>query len=493
MARSGLRPFLVLVLLGVLAFVAAAQAVTCSQSPAELQAARLTAIRAYQERLNGEVDNYAAVCDRYYTDDVHLTIRGIGTFDTLEVAKEYGYVLFNFSHPLIQELWQGRLELTLDEPSIEWSGPNNDTVQFWQTCVVRLGPIWDSPVPGQYYFVTGGTRNFETLVFAECSDRIRSDIVINDLAIMPIYAANNEPDVPRLCEKIMATCQGDLQVYPTVEACIEFMNVLDARAAGHPEGECPYKTASNTTTCRNFHATNALVDPVVHCSHTAINSPKCVDACRPACDECPLHSHCNADYASPTAETAVYTCLCDDGFVPGATGPNGATSCVPVTCTADWQCGTPYGFCDTTGNCRCPQTFEWDPINGGCHCPTDYVLTWDVPANSGLGLTAPACKPPGGCLARQHCTDQSWNRVQCIATSPPSTVSAWLACQCNYGFIGGWLNECECPHGESRVFWSTTVAAEVCLAEGECTDDWHCGGSSPSCSIATNAVVGTCA
>jgi hypothetical protein len=441
-------------------------------------------------RLNFDLAHYITASDRYYTEDTRMVLRGIGSFDTLQVAKEYGYVLFNESTFAIdlQELFQGKLFQVLDEPTITW--PDDDTVQFWQTADVKLAPIFDQP--GQFRLASGGVRNYETLHFEACSDRIKSDIVVSDRAIMPIYTANNEIDIGTLCTRIMARCTGDLQQYDSVAHCMAFMQSLDARQTAHPESACPYRLTSNSTACRSFHTTNALVDPAVHCSHTAINSPKCVDTCLPPCANCPAHSHCTGTYANATTEVAVYACACDDGYVAGSVGPNGATSCVPATCTADWQCGAPYGFCDTaTNRCGCPYTFEWDPINGGCHCPADYVLTWDVPATNAFGLTGPACKPPGGCLARQHCTDQSWNRVQCAATRPPSTVSAWLACQCNPGFVGGWTSPCECPLGASRVFWSSTVQGEVCLADGECTDDWHCG--SASCTVSSSAIVGTCA
>jgi hypothetical protein len=488
--------FVLLVLLGVVSPVVRGQ--SCSTDPIALRAARLNATRAYVTRLNYDLATYIARSDRYYTEDTRFVLRGIGFFDTLQVAKEYGFVLFNettFTAIDLRELFQGKIFQVLDEPTLTWAD-DEDTVQFWQTADVRLAPVFDQP--GQFLLASGGVRNFETIRFEACSDRIKSDMVVSDRAIMPLYTANNQVDIATLCERIMARCTGDLQQYASVEDCLAFMQVLNAREAASPESACPYRLTSNSTTCRNFHTTNALVDPAVHCSHTAINSPKCVDTCLPACADCPARSHCTSTYANATTEVAVYACACDDGFVAGSVGPNGATSCVPVTCTADWQCGTPYGFCDTiSSRCACPYTFEWDPINGGCHCPTDYVLTWDVPANNAFGLTAPACKPPGGCLARQHCTDQAWNRVQCAATSPPSTVSPWLACQCNPGFIGGWISPCQCPYGESRVMWSSTVLGDVCLAPGECTDDWHCGYSGDAhqrtCTPVAGSILGTCA
>jgi hypothetical protein len=129
-------------------------------------------------------------------------------------------------------------------------------------------------------------------------------------------------------------------------------------------------------------------------------------------------------------------------------------------------------------------------------CPHDYELTWDVPRVNPSALTGPACRPPGGCLAREHCTAQRWNRVQCAATTPANTVSPWLACQCNPGFVGGWTSECECPYGPDRALWSSRVEGEVCLAVGQCTDDWHCEGVSPKgkCVISpAYSIIGKCA
>jgi hypothetical protein len=296
----------------------------------------------------------------------------------------------------------------------------------------------------------------------------------------------------------MTRCTGRLQQYQTMAQCVAFMQILDARQAARPEAACPYRLTSNSTTCRSFHSTNALVDPAVHCPHVSVDSAMCRDTCLPACADCPPHAHCTATYANATAETADYACACDGGFVATASSVNGATECRPRTCASDDQCHAPFGMCDSaTGRCGCRPTFVWDSTTGACVCPADYELTWDVPRTNPSGLRGPACRPPGGCLAREHCTAQEWNRVQCAATTPANTVSPWLACQCNPGFIGGWTSECECPHGPERALWSSRVEGEVCLAPGQCTDDWHCEGASSTgkakCKLTPGSITGKCA
>ncbi|ELR24817.1 zinc finger protein [Acanthamoeba castellanii str. Neff] len=465
-----------------------------TMSPEALQAARLAATEAYVTRLNYDLDHYSRVCDRYYTDDARFVLRGIGSFDPLQVAKEYGFVLFNIS----RDMFQGKLAATLDRPTIAWSGgPANNTVTFWQTATVELGPVYGS-TPPKFQFASGGIRNLESLIFAPCSDRIAVDIVVSDRAIMPIYTAHNEIDVVSLCRNIMTRCTGRLQQYQSMAQCVAFMQTLDARQAARPEAACPYRLTSNSTTCRSFHSTNALVDPAVHCPHVAVDSAMCRDTCLPACADCPPHAHCTATYANATAETADYACACDDGFVAIASSVNGATECRPRTCASDDQCHAPFGLCDAaTGRCGCQPTFVWDSTTGSCVCPADYELTWDVPRANPSGLGGPACRPPGGCLAREHCTAQEWNQAQCAATTPANTVSPWLACQCNPGFVGGWTSACECPHGPERALWSSRVEGEVCLAPGQCTDDWHCEGASTTgkakCELPPGSITGKCA
>jgi len=458
----------------------------CSIPQEQLQAARLKAVVIYVQRLNHDVKTYNLTCQRFYTEDVRFLLRGIGTFDSYQVATEYGFLLFNTS----AEIWQGTIHAELDLASIRWQGRNNNTASFWHTAEVNLGP--DPSQPGKFFFSSGGVRNYQTVIFEECSDRIKADIVVSDRDIIPIYDAHNEIDAMTLCKNIMARCTGSLQQYRSVDECVGFMQAIGAVAQERPRSACPYRLTSNTTTCRNFHSSNTLVDPAVHCPHTAKDSVMCVDNCLPACESCPPNSHCSATYSNATSQSAIYSCACDAGFVAFSTGDGEVTKCLPASCNDDGECGKPFGYCDRdSGRCACKSTSEWVSSGSkvGCTCPEDYTITWDIPVPNHSNLTSPSCRPPGGCLAREHCTQQAKDRVQCRATDPPSTVSSWLACLCNPGFIGGWNNPCTCPYGESQVAWSSKLSGEVCLAPGQCSNDRQC---KTTCVMPPEGFIGTC-
>jgi hypothetical protein len=135
----------------------------------------------------------------------------------------------------------------------------------------------------------------------------------------------------------------------------------------------------------------------------------------------------------------------------------------------------------------------WDTATGSCRCPSGSALQWDLGAGS--PYTAPACIPLGRCTLREHCTAQEWSSVQCRDTTPPALLTPGIkACLCNPGFEGGYELPCTCPHGAAAIQWSNALDGNVCLAPGQCTDNWHCTWPQ-TCQqqASTGATIGHCA
>jgi hypothetical protein len=284
---------------------------------------------------------------------------------------------------------------------------------------------------------------------------IRSSFVIDDPTIMAVF--NAQPVDPlRLCAGIQVACTGGLQQYPDVQTCVNFITSL-------PPSRCPFPFTSNTALCRQLHLANAFINPVIHCPHTAMNSPVCFEQCMPDCANCDPNAVCVDDYINNT--TAHYKCQCK----PGYTG-DGVTSCVPNTCANDADCPLQPGSggCQN-GLCGCNKTFAWDTSAGAqqrhdtCDCKADEIhITRD-------GLNE--CLPIGKCLDVNDCP-QKREQAQCLPT-PQNPFATFNTCFCNYGFIGGHQYPCTCPEGRT-VVQSKLDHSELCLAPGECTDDSHC-------------------
>ncbi|AVK76021.1 hypothetical protein pneo_cds_414 [Pandoravirus neocaledonia] len=478
-----------LALLALFLTLAAALCVTSDAScvtPEQLHAERTDAVYAYMNRTNGDFEQYLDACERYYTEDAALIIRGVGAYEGKDVVIEYGYVLFE---PMDGVLSVG-MRMHPDPVTLEWStspeavaaGDANDTVTFKVDYTFLISQI---PGTDTWAMSIGGLRNTETLRFEHFGDRIVLDYSVNDPDILPLYLAGHQTPPDVICAKIFRRCTNGLNPYATVEECVAFMEALDASV--DPTNACPYALSSNTTQCRDYHIDNAWADPDVHCPHTAVDSMTCMDTCKPACASCPANGHCAVTYPSLAADAAVYSCACDDGFVASAVDPvtGSALVCTPRTCQADWQCGSaPGSKCmSTLGRCGCAPTFTWNATTGACDC-SGGTVRWD----SG----APMCVPEGRCLERYHCTAQSWNRVQCRATTPPNILSAFESCLCNPGFVGGFENACTCPHGESAVAWSDALQGQVCLAPGECAANWQCPYGSQCAFAVPGDVIGVC-
>jgi hypothetical protein len=464
----------------------------CIMGREQLKHAREVALKTYVERVNGDLEQYRNACQRYYSEDVRLSLRGVGAYTGKVECEEYGYLLYIRieGQPFVQ------LEQHLDEYTLEWStseagaaaGDADDTAFFVDVTTYYITDLPGMP-PG-YVLTVGALRNRQTVVFEPCSDLIKFDYVVNDPLALALIGQVTAATPEAACAAAMSRCTGDLQPYGSMQECVDFMAALDASSV--PHRACPYPVSANTTTCRNYHASNAFIDPDIHCQHTQVDSMTCVDQCRPACDACPVHSHCVDDYPDLSGESVTFRCVCDEGYVQTASDPaTGAAACAPASCSALWQCASaaPPSVCNaaTTGLCGCAPGFRWDPLTGTCAC--DGQVRWDVPE----GVDAPQCVPEGRCMARQHCTAQAWNRVQCRDSTPLNPLAyPLLSCRCNAGFLGGYENPCVCPYGESAVKWAPAIGGEVCLAPGQCSDPWQCGYGRACAGIDPSTGVGLC-
>ncbi|ALD62009.1 zinc finger protein [Mollivirus sibericum] len=447
----------------------------CPLSLSLLKAARLEAAHNFVERVNQDMAHYIAMCERYYTPDTSMILRGVGAYTGLEEVKEYGYVLFEGING-VRPIGMG---LSIDDATLRWSSAEaddgqveaNNTLTFNVNLVLYID---QDPATGQWAMAIGGIRTLETLRFAPCSDKIELDYVVQTPEMIAFYLSGNTVDNTITCQEIGQRCQGNLTAYDSFEQCLEFFNALDA--AYDPAKACPYALSSNTTACRHYHSTNAYADPEVHCQHTEVDSMTCVDQCAVVCQSCPKNGKCDVHYGSLSADAAEYSCGCQEGYSVSRRDPvtQSALECSPQKCLQDWQCpGSPVSaYCDTQENqCRCRPSFSWNATLGLCECPADVGrVYWNL--GSGSAFEAPACIPSGRCLNKQHCHAQSWNQVECRQTDPPNLLLPWLSCQCNAGFVGGFDGPCICNKGS--IQWSPRIQGEVCLAAGECVADYNC-------------------
>jgi len=253
------------------------------------------------------------------------------------------------------------------------------------------------------------------------------------------------------------------QVYANQAECEAFMNSIGST------DYCPYSETSNTTNCRFLHAQNAVYLPSVHCIHTAVNSPVCVDSCFPACDGCDTNAHCGVLSASIAGIT--YGCQCNDGY----TGTGKAGHCTKATCSGgsgyQWQCPGQYSYasCGTDGSCSCQQSFEWVANSTDtCQCPADSYLNWNN--------DQPECITYGHCRQQYQCENvgSAYNAVKCAPYGENSFLPTGVyTCICNPGYEGFEDTPCVCPSGSSEV-WSTRFDGFVCLAPGQCTENSQC-------------------
>jgi len=104
----------------------------------------------------------------------------------------------------------------------------------------------------------------------------KNQIKSMDIVIHNVGWAQGPPDIdlPTLCTIILSVAKCDatndpLGFYTDIQDCISFMELLDTGSYDN------FRT--NTTVCRQFHATLAIARPFVHCPHAGkTGAPYCV-------------------------------------------------------------------------------------------------------------------------------------------------------------------------------------------------------------------------
>ncbi len=415
---------------------------------------RLVTTRAWIERVNSNYTKYNIISAQMLDDNSTLTILGIGSFEGAEVITEYGLLIFPESGISV-----GHLDNIYDPTSPQWINKDTLSVYYENKQYKR------NTTSGQDYLVIDGLLNREIVQYNPCSTVIRSSFVQQNQDSVKLGEKNfvNIP-LTQICGLIMAACVN-YPAYPSMQDCLTFMKQLTP-------SKCPFAVTGNTTNCRWFHALNTLAIPSVHCQHTMPESTMCTEACLPDCGVCHANATCVADFINITIPH--YKCACNEGFV------GNGYKCTPKTCPlGQWQCPGPYSYSTCINQtCGCLDTLTWNPIDGTCGCTDSEQLFW----YNGV----PRCVPKGYCLEKYMCPQPS-SYITCLPALNPVATSN--PCICNYGFVGGFINQCTCL-APGRTVWSSTVDGNVCLQPTECTDGWHC--ASGVCNVDPGQQIGRC-
>jgi len=298
-----------------------------------------------------------------------------------------------------------------------------------------------------------------------------------------------------VCQIIQNACVGSNQQYTSLSDCVDYM-------ATKPTvyGVCPTSQDSDTVNCRFLHSLVAQLPAVapgepspaiVHCPHTGKNSMVCINRCLPACSNCTSTQSCLNIGTDPL--NPVYSCVCNTGYKAAAGG-----GCQAVTCTQNYQCnstvsGNNIALCNTTNGinqCYCNNTWHWNATSGSCYCPSDHFVSWAAP-------NPPQCIPIGRCYDRYECVStvpgNSYSSLSCI-TYGTNAYAPYNTCVCNPGYQGGFSYPCYCPTptatppGNYKEEWSNLINGNVCLAPGQCANDYDC--TSPKTCV--GQPLGTC-
>lgn len=438
-------------------------------SDPQLLEERLHNTKLWIERANSFAQmNYAFNSGEVVSNNVGHGVVGIGYYKPKDAAYEYDSLVFALEvligfNPVI-------LQPRFDRYSITWNGTDRLIVDYFAT--IKTG---FNPSTGVYDIIAEGIRYREYMKFVPGTKFIDDGLTFPEPAETKIFETQTSSFSPE------AVCYGfvgpaclntpywsDTEFSSLVD-CVQFLYALGPDS----ESKSPYTNSANTTGCRQFHGTLALIDPAVHCSHTAKNSHKCHDASMGVCDSCHQFAECTGDVSTETFQTT-FGCKCKPGYKG-----DGFNSCVAQNCSATWQCqmdaGT--GGC-SSGICKCADTFVWNPATGKCDCPAPSTKFW--------ADGHPTCHRLGRCDYDWQCPQKA-NEIKCRSVGFNPYVEK--ACLCNRGFNGGVERQCVCDGG--RAVWSAIDNGNVCIKGNECTVNWHCPNNG-LCVGATSTEFGHC-
>jgi len=414
-----------------------------------------------------------AFTDNFTTPDTYHTVRDVGDFGPRDIAFEYDkiitdLVLFFGYNPIV-------LHTYIDLSTTKWI--DTDTLQVDSNIDISTNY---NLTTGNYDFVQTGFRNREYIVFSPNTSKIILGFTVQDEGASALFALSQSTiSIDYICNSvIIPACNGTTPSYladttfTSATDCINFFSTLTP-------SPCPFQQRSNTIRCRLAHGQAAFFGPNIHCPHVRPDSMPCADTCLPACSGCDSNAECVATF--PTIFTPVYQCKCKNGYV------GNGTSCVAKQCSYG-QCPALYGSYEcSTGLCKCLPSFSTNPMvtstsHDLCKC--------DAPSRVIYYNSTPVCVPEGRCIANQYeCNLQSYSQVKCLSVGDNIFVN-FKACQCNYGFTGGYEYPCACA-SPKRIVWSDSLNGEVCLSTSECTANWHCNYPS-TCHITMGNTVGSC-
>lgn len=414
-------------------------------------------------------------------------VQTVGQFCGQTIAKEYDSIVLFIE--VLGSIAPIKVFTIWDPSTTQWL--TNDVLQV--DFEMNITTAYDYNT-GQYLVQNQTARLREYITFEPSSPLITIGYTVHDTSANKMFALADAtlPNSILCAGLIFPACNisngqgGNFLTdtgFSSISECISFMDSLGT--GFHP---CPHPSKSNTTSCRSVHALAAFLRPDIHCQHVRpYDSVICKDSCLPACSMCDENADCIATFPGiPTNFTTVFKCKCRNGYV------GNGTYCEEKQCSNNGKCPATKGSyeCASSGLCKCTETFDNQPEGFGrnnlCVCPDGgQIIT-----NNSL----PVCVPIGKCLndeweCKVQVDEGQINQVRCM-TYGINTFTLFKDCVCNYGFTGGWEYPCKCDPSR-RILWSPSFNGELCLAQNECTVNWHCP-ESQSCSITQGQQIGLC-
>ena len=302
----------------------------------------------------------------YAADDYTWCFSYVGCFGPKVIAQDYAAILFyeipifNFTTFTITYYRVAYVEIQVLSIDLVDDGELNDTyVINYVVNETQFNNInVDYNAQNGYFFTA-------YYVFAKNSTLISAETVFSTEQQQLVDSSSAFVVPSQLCTIIVGipgfngTCPvgSPYQQFSSFDDCVDKMTQVNYYQ-GNRTRICPDVQSSNTTACRFLHAITAGDNPphseCIHCPHTQVPSPICIDRCDSVCDYCNVNATCKFELDIYGVKT--YQCACSEGY----TG-DGVVSCQPVSCSARWQCGTGdyynYANCNTTTQiCYC-QTY----------------------------------------------------------------------------------------------------------------------------------------
>jgi hypothetical protein len=180
--------------------------------------------------------------------DVNFTVIGFGySFFGRDVA--FGYVEIN--NPAVSDLF----EIIGTQPTITYQTRNTVNARVFQT--------WKSlQLPDSSPLQIWNNDQFIEFDLNEYNQIQNLTAFLDTAAFISRFPANENVDIPTLCNAINQTCFGTNQQYDTVADCITFMTSIDMNIPVQPPA------SGNSVQCRAFHEVLARTLPNIHCMHT---------------------------------------------------------------------------------------------------------------------------------------------------------------------------------------------------------------------------------